>query len=112
MQHLMRNSHHLAKTPRKAFDHDMAKFVNQQKVSGAPVLLLLDANTPVDSKEMKQFMTATGLKNVFTACHPHTTLPRTYDRGRMCLDMALGCDDTIELVKAVGYLPFYELGPI
>ena len=107
----MRHGHHLAKTPRKAFDHDMVKFVNKRKASGAPVLLLLDANTPVDSKEMKKFMKETGLKNVFTACHPHTSPPRTYDRGRTCLDMALGCDDAIDLVKAVGYLPFYELGP-
>ena len=56
-------------------------------------------------------MKATGLKTVFSALHPLTEPPRTYDRGKLCLDVALGCNDAIELVKAVGYLPFYALGP-
>ena len=111
MRHLMKKKHPLAKTPRKAFDADMRAMVHRRKAAGAPVLLLMDANTAHDSKEMKEFMRSTGLKNVFTALHQRTIPPRMYDRGGSCLDMALGCDEAIQLVKAVGYLPFYELGP-
>ena len=85
--------------------------IKTQKASGAPVLFLLDANTAHDLTEMKKFMKATGLKNVFSALHPLVDPPRTYDRAKLCLDMALGCDDAIDLVKAIGYLPFYALGP-
>ena len=89
----------------------MTAMIKRQKASGHPVLLMMDANTDFDSPEMKKFMKATGLKNVFTTFHPLTPPPRTYDRGKSCLDMALGYDEAIRLVKAVGYLPFYELGP-
>ena len=106
----MQKKHKFAKLPRKAFDHDMIEMVKRQKARRALVLLLMDANNTFDSPEMKKFMKATGLKNVFIALHPMTKPPRTYDRGKSCLDMALGCNETIELVKTVGYLPFYELG--
>ena len=108
---LLQRRHEYAKMPCKAFDHDMTALIKKKKASGHPVLLLMDANTDFDSPEMKQIMKETGLKNVFTALHPMRPLPRTYDRGKSCLDMALGCDEAIRLVKAVGYLPFYELGP-
>ena len=56
-------------------------------------------------------MRKTGLKNLFRALHPTTPLPRTYDRGTLCLDFVLASNDAIKLVQAMGYLPFYELGP-
>ena len=85
MRRLMQKKHKFAKSPQKAFDHNMMKMVKRQKASGAPVLLMMDANTAFDSLEMKKFMKATGLKNMFTTLHPMTKLPRTYDRGKSCL---------------------------
>ena len=111
MCRLMAKGHALAEQPQKAFDSDLAKMVNQKPKDESPVLLLMDANTPPDSKEMKKFMRKTGLKNLFRALHPTTPFPRTYDRGTSCLDFALASDDAIKLVQAIGYLPFYELGP-
>ena len=111
IQRLLAKNHQHTKNPQKAFDADMAGMVKKQKTEGNPVLLLLDANTPINSPEMKRFMKQTGLKNVFTALHPMTPPPSTYDRGTACLDMALACEEGLKLIKCVGYLPFYALGP-
>ena len=111
MRRLMAKGHAHAKSPQKAFDEDLAKMVNQQLKDGSPVLLRLDANTLHDSKDMKNFLCKTGLQNLFRALHPTLPHPRTYDHGNSCIDHALVSEDAIDMVKAMGYLPFYSLGP-
>ena len=111
MRRLMEKGHALAKKPQKAFDADLADMVLQQIKEGCPILLLMDANSPPDSKDMKMFMRKTGLKNLFRVLHPTLPYPRTYDRGDSCLDFALASEDAIPLIKKMGYLPFYSLGP-
>ena len=85
--------------------------VLKQIKDGYPVLLLMDANSPPDSKDIKKFLQKTGLKNLFKVLHPTLTYPRTYDIGDTCIDFALASDDAIPLIKAMGYLSFYSLGP-
>ena len=107
----MAKGHALAKKPQKAFDADLASMVLKQLKEGSPILLLMDANTPPDSTDMKKFMRKNGLKNLFRALHPTLPYPRTYDRGDTCIDFALVSDNAIPLIKAMGYLPFHTLGP-
>ena len=111
MRRLMAKGHALAKSPQKAFDADLAEMVINQAKNGCPVILLMDANSPPDSIAMKKFMRKTGLKNLFRVLHPTLPFPRTYDRGDTCIDFPLVSDDAIPLIKAMGYLPFYTLGP-
>ena len=103
--------HNLAKNPRKAFDHDMKNFIREQKEQGNPVLLLFDANSGHSEKDIKDFQRETGVINIFTQLHPLSTPPCTYDRGRLCINLALGCEEAIKLVDKIGYLPFYALTP-
>ena len=111
MRRLMQTQHRLAKNPRKAFDHDIKLFIQEQKEKGRPVLLLLDANSGHTETDIKSLQRATGLVNIFTRLHQTATPPRTYDRGRQCIDLALGCDESLQYVESIGYLPFYAITP-
>ena len=111
MRRLARRHHPLAKYPRKAFDHDLAKFIKDLRTKNFPVLLLMDANAGWNSAEMNQFRQTTGLVHIFTTMHPDVTPPRTYDRGKTCIDPAFASPDAMEFIQECGYLPFYFLGP-
>ena len=101
----------MAKNPQKAFDHDMANLVRTKKTNGHPVLLFMDANSGYTARDIKEFERKTGLINVIQHFHPDVDMPRTYDRGRECIDFVLGCEDALEYIKRCGYLEFYALTP-
>ena len=111
MRRLARRHHPLAKFPRKAFDHDILKFMKSLRQQNVPVLLIMDANAGWDSTEMQHFLQTSGFVNIFTTMHPDTPPPRTYDRGRLCIDLGFASPDALEFVDECGYLPFYQLGP-
>ena len=111
MRQLTRRHHPLAKYPRKAFDHDILKFMKSLRQQNIPVLLLMDANAGWNSTEMKHFLQTSGFQNIFTTNHPDTQPPRTYDRGRLCIDLGFASPDAMEFVNECGYLPFYHIGP-
>ena len=111
MRKLLKRKHPLAKTPRRAFDHDIAQRIAEIKGRGEPVLLFMDANAGYRSREIRELERKTGLVNVIQSFHPDISMPRTYDRGRECIDFVLGCEDALHLVKKCGYLEFYALTP-
>ena len=52
-----------------------------------------------------------GMRNAHQATHPKKTLPRTYDRGRRCIDMiAISENITNSMIARSGILPFYTIG--
>ena len=111
MRRLLKRRHPLAKTPRKAFDHDIAQYVETTKTQGHPILLCMDANSGYSHRDIKELERKTGLINIIQHFHPDITMPRTYDRGRDCIDFVLGCEEALKLIKKCGYLEFYALTP-
>ena len=111
MRRLLQRKHPLAKTPRKAFDHDIAQCIEEKRNEGSPVLLFMDANSGYTERDIKDLERKTGLINVIQHFHPDIEMPRTYDRGRQCIDFILGSPDALEYIKRCGYLEFYALTP-
>ena len=111
MRKLMQRNHPLAKNPRKAFDHDIENLIRTKKTHGQPVLLCMDANSGYTASDIKDLERKTGLVNVIQHFHPDIAMPRTYDRGRDCIDFFLGCEEALTYIKRCGYLEFYALTP-
>ena len=111
MRRILQSKHPLAKTPRKAFDLDIARYVESIKSQGYPFLLLMDANSGHTQRDIKDLERTTGLINIIQHFHPELAMPRTYDRGRECIDIVLGCEEALRIVKKCGYLKFYALTP-
>ena len=111
IRRLLRRNHPLAKTPQKAFDQDIARYVESVKSKGHPILLFMDANSGYQQSDIKALERKTGLVNIIQHFHPDLEMPRTYDRGRECIDFVLGCEAALNLVKKCGYLEFYALTP-
>ena len=108
---LLQHNHPLAKTPSKAFDHDIAKYVQDTKTNGYPVLLFMDANSGYGERDNRDLERQTGLVNVIQYFHPDLEMSRTYDRGRNCIHIVLGCKHALQLIKKCGYMEFYALTP-
>ena len=111
MRRLLQTKHPIAKTPRKAFDHDIVQYVESVRSKGHPFLLFMDANSGHQQRDVKELERTTGLINIIQHFHPDLDMPRTYDRGRDCIDVVLGCEEALRIVKKCGYLEFYALTP-
>ena len=111
MRRLARRHHPLAKYPRKAFDHDILKFMKSLRQQNVLVLLLMDANAGCNGTEKQIFLQTSGYRNIFATMHPDTPPPRTYGRGHLCIDLGFASPDAMEFVDECGYLPFYQIGP-
>ena len=71
----------------------------------------MDANSGHTEGDIRELERKTGLINIIQHFHPDLDMPRTYDRGRQCIDFILGSEDALELIKRCGYLEFYALTP-
>ena len=111
MRRLLKQNHPLAKQPRKAFDADITKYVESVRGQGHPILLSMDANSGYTARDVQELERQTGLINVIQYLHPDLDMPRTYDRGRECIDFFLGCETAISMIKKCGYLEFYAVTP-
>ena len=107
---LLKRNHDLASKPRAAFNLDFANFSTEMQNLGKEVLLLMDANTPIDSAENRSFLASAGLLDVATTRHSDLDLPRTYQSGSRCIDEAAGTKTALEWVEAYGLFPFFQHG--
>ena len=107
---LLRQNHSLATKPRAAFDLDMANFTIEMQNKGHKVLVMMDANSPIDSAENRTFLTNAGLRDVGTAKHPGIQLPRTFQSGSKCIDEAACSPDLLAWISAYGFYPFFRHG--
>jgi len=107
---MAKDLHPLSKNPRKAFDADLKEFVVTRRAAGYFISLTMDSNTDINSPEMANFMSDTGLLSPFHYLHPDTEPPATYYRGTTCIDIALVCPFMLQGVTRVGYAPFYYSG--
>ena len=108
---LLKDHHPSALAPRKAMLEDLVVAINKEKAKGNMILILMDANTKHDAKEMKTFYQATSL-NCLASAAISGNLPRTYDRGaaQSCIDLGIGCDDVLDTLLGLLLQPFYSNG--
>ena len=110
MRALFKENHDLAAKPRAAFNLDFSNFSTKFQNEGKEVLLLMDANTPIDSAENRAFLATAGLQDIATSRHPELELPRSYQAGSKCIDEAAGSKEVMSWVCAYGFYPFFQHG--
>lgn len=104
---MLRRDHPHANRPRKAFDNDLADFCIRQQNLGNEIILLMDANTPLDSAESRKFASDANLHSVAEIKFPNAPLPRTHIRGSRCIDHCLVTRRVLNWIVKFGYFPFY-----
>jgi hypothetical protein len=104
---MLRRDHRLANKPREAFDFDLANFCTEQQNMGHEILLMLDANTPLDSAETRTFCAAANLHSIAEYKFPLDSLPRTHQLGSRCIDFCLVSEKLLSWTKKFGYFPFF-----
>lgn len=95
---------------RKFFYEDLQVFINQEQQQGTEIVLAMDANTEPTAEELVAFWQDTNLVDAFLTKHPTLTHPRTYYRGRNCLDYIYVTPYLAKCIERVGYAPFYKMG--
>ena len=104
---MMKRNHRLASKPREAFDADMIDFSIDQHNKGNEVLLMMDANTPLDSAEARAFIAVANLYSITEHKFPSKKLPRTFQSGSRCIDFCLVTKKLLEWIIKFGYFPFF-----
>jgi hypothetical protein len=97
-------------TLRNLFYKDIKEFIIQARQKGTEIILAMDANTGAQSEELKTLRVGTGLVDAFKCKHKEKQHPRTYFRGRECLDYIFVSTEVAQSIVRVGYAPFYTLG--
>ena len=95
---------------RRAFFQDIQDFILKEQLSGTEIILAMDANTKASAEELKTLRLRTNLVDVFLTKHPTMQHPKTYYRGKECLDYIYATPYIAKGIKKVGYAPFYEMG--
>ena len=95
---------------RRAFFQDIQDFILKEQLSGTEIILAMDANTKASAEELKTLRLRTNLVDVFLTKHPTMHHPKTYYRGKECLDYIYATPYIAKGIKKVGYAPFYEMG--
>ena len=91
--------------PRKAFQRDLAQYLQQCKTAGDEIMLIGDFNEVVmgeDPKGMTGLAHKLELYNMMSSRHSHPP-PVTYSRGRRCLDYGLATPWVIKAIRRCGY---------
>ena len=105
---MLRRNHRFANRPREAFDTDLADFCISQQNLGNDILLMMDANTPLDSAEARAFTNAANLYSIAEYKFPFAPLPRTHQNGSRCIDHCLVTKKLLNWTLKFGYFPFYS----
>ena len=71
---------------RKSFFNDLQKFLLKEQESGTEIVLAMDANTEATAEELKTLKLNANLVDTFEIKHPNIKHPKTFHRGKQCLD--------------------------
>jgi hypothetical protein len=111
---LVRAMHHAGSNKqhdlRKSFYDDIQDFILNEIRKGTEVILSMDANTSATSEELATLRVNTNMVDAFKTKHPTMSHPKTYYRGRHCLDYVYVTPYLAQSIERVGYAPFYEIG--
>ena len=98
------------KNLRNSFFTDLQEFIVREKKEGTEIILGMDANTNAKAEELKTLRLHTSLVDVFKVKHPTKEHPRTYFRGKECLDYIYASPHIAQGISSAGYAPFYAMG--
>ena len=108
----MQKDKRVAKNQRKEFDADLKQYIGYHYQSGQEVCLAMDVNTWTTTKEMNTFLVDTGMVNVYDILlYPNKDHPRTFFRGKGCIDGFFITPGLQPMILRMGYAPFYAMGP-
>ena len=99
--------------PRNAICKDLRKVLQHLNECKHKIIICADINDDVGHEFQNQWnsvMEEAGMQHIIQTMHDHRALPRTYDRGKRCLDTIM-ISDNIEndsLLRS-GILPFYSV---
>ena len=89
--------------PRTAILEDLGEQLQTWRQQGDQIVLLMDVNEEVSSRQWKRWLQQHGLRDVIHDSHKGT-LPPTYHRGSKAID-GIFVSHTIQAVQC-GYMPF------
>ena len=105
---MLRQNHWLANRPCKAFDTFLANFCTKQQNLGNDILLMMDANTPLNSAKASTFINAANLHSIAKYKFQLESLPWTYQNGSRCIDHCLVTKNLLDWTLKFGYcFPFF-----
>ena len=94
----------------KSFFQDLQEFIVMEHKQGTEIILAMDANTAATSEELKTLKLRTNMVDVFKVKHPTKEHPKTYYRGKHCLDYIYATAYISQGIENAGYAPFYTMG--
>ena len=95
--------------PRQQVLDDLQAFAQPYETAGHEVIIMMDANAPIDAKAIEDFMEALNLHDLMEDYLPETP-PKTYQRGRHKIDHVMGTIGVLTAMTGAGIIPFGE-GP-
>ena len=101
----------IEKNQRNKFDKDLKQFIGHNYQQGTEVCLAMDSNTWSTSEEMNTFLADTGMLNAYDLLYEGKEHPRTFFRGKGCIDQFIITPGLKHLILRMGYSPFYAMGP-
>ena len=96
---------------RERFCTDMEKTIKQLHSENSYVILMGDMNENLNRRgnRIETLLTKCGMKNAaMERFGDHIELPRTYQRGKNCLDLIAVSDTKENIIRKVGFLPFHS----
>jgi hypothetical protein len=96
--------------PRQQILDDLSKFIKPHIEKGNEVLLMMDANDPIDSKPLSEFLDDLDLYDLMASYLPSPT-PTTYQRGRNKIDHIVGTMGILLAMVRAYIVPFGNDSP-
>jgi hypothetical protein len=87
----------------------LTDFAAPYEAAGHEVIIMIDANSPIEDTALETFMNALNLYDLMAEYLPNTP-PSTYQRGRRKIDHVWGTIRVLTATTGAGVLPFGE-GP-
>ena len=94
-------------SPRKQWDDDFCRTINEWKKDGNEILWMGDLNGGMDDNDVADIMDQTELYEIFGAKHGDVKI-NTHIHGSKQIDFFLGTQALTESVEKAGILPFYD----
>lgn len=102
---LLRKQHIDHPKPKKIFDVDLCKLLDQWFHKQYDILLMMDANTNTNDVSLQRIINSAKLYDILGATHGYNS-PPTYIRGTKTIDYMFGTERVLQAVKNGGIRPF------
>ena len=91
--------------PRQQLLDDLTQFISDREAEGHEIILMMDANSPIEEPAIHAFMDANNLHDLMEEFLPDEP-PPTYKRGTTKIDHILGTIGIVFAMTGAGIIPF------